>query len=378
MATVDTTKSLEIRTLIKESGTLEVSLVEVNLPALQDDELVVRVEAAPINPSDIGLLLAGGDTTAITKLSGDLPAISMPVSSGAFQLLQARIGMSLPVGIEGAGVVVAAGKSPEAQALIGRTVSLSIGGMYSQYRIAKISDCIVFPEGTDPALCAASFVNPMTALGMIETMRRDKHTALVHTAAASNLGRMLNRICIKDGIKLVNIVRGEQQVELLKSEGAQYVCDMNAPTFFDDLMRAIEETGASIAFDATGGGSLADNILTAMEKVMVARMTEYDRYGSPWHKQVYVYGRLNTDPMIVRRAYGSAWGMSGWLLFPFLSSLESKDVERLKARVVAEIDTTFASNYASEVSLADAIDPANIETFNKRSTGNKFLIRPHQ
>lgn len=377
MAAQDATKSLEIRSLIKAGGTLEVSLAEVSLPEPLDDEVVVRVEAAPINPSDIGLLLAGGDTASITTLAGDLPAISMPVSSNALQALAARIGMSLPVGIEGAGVVVAAGKSPDAQALLGRTVSLSIGGMYCQYRVARVSDCIVFPQGTDPRLCAASFVNPMTALGMVETMRRDRHTALVHTAAASNLGRMLNRICIKDGIKLVNIVRGQQQVDLLKSEGAHYVCDMNAPTFFDDLVQAIEETGASIAFDATGGGALADNILTAMEKVMVGRMSEYDRYGSPWHKQVYVYGRLNTEPMIVRRAYGSAWGMAGWLLFPFLSSLEARDVERLKARVVAEIDTTFASNYASQVSLADAINPASIAAFNKRSTGNKFLIRPH-
>jgi len=377
MAAERISKGIELRSLVKGDGSVEVSVVEAPVPTPKSDEVLVRVEAAPINPSDIDQMLVRGNTGAITRKAGDVPAISLPLPRLALQALQARIDLSLPMGNEGAGIVIAAGSSPEAQKLLGRTVSVSGGGMYRQYRIAKPGECIVFPHGTDPRLCAASFVNPLTALGMVETMRRENHTALVHTAAASNLGRMLNRICLKDGIALVNVVRGARQAELLRSEGATHVCDMNAPGFFDDLTKAIAETGASIGFDATGGGELADRLLKAMENAMLARLPGYQRYGSSGHKQVYSYGRLNTDPLVLNRNYGGAWSIGGWLLMLFLAKLEAKDVDRLKARVVAEIDTTFASAYASEVSLMEAIEPANVVEYTKRSTGNKFLIRPH-
>jgi hypothetical protein len=287
-----------------------------------------------------------------------------------------RLDESLPVGNEGAGVVIATGSSEAAKALMGRTVAMIGGAMYAQYRCLRVAECLPLPSGTTPAEGASCFVNPLTALGMTETMRREGHKALVHTAAASNLGQMLNKICLKDGIALVNIVRSKEQAEILRNIGAIYVVDSTSPTFMDDLTNALVETGATIAFDAIGGGRLAGQILAGMETAANKTAKVYSRYGSAVHKQVYIYGGLDTRPTELVRSFGMAWGIGGWLLLPFLMKIGQADGARLRQRVVDELKTTFASHYTKIVSLQEALDPANIAVYAKRSTGEKFLINP--
>jgi NADPH2:quinone reductase len=370
---------LQLRSLIKANGELEISLHEVPTPEPAADDVVVRIEATPINPSDIGLLFGAADM-ATARVSGTpaRPVVSAQVPERAMKGMAARVGQSLPVGNEGAGTVVAAGASPAAQALLGKTVAVLGGAMYAQYRCIKADQCLVLPEGASAAEGASCFVNPLTALGMVETMRREGHKALVHTAAASNLGQMLNRICLKDGIGLVNIVRKPEQAALLKAQGAQHVCDSSAPSFLADLTEALVQTGATIAFDATGGGRLAGQILTCMEAALNRTATEYSRYGSTTHKQVYIYGGLDTGPTEIIRNFGFAWGMGGWLLFPFLQKIGPEAVQALKARVAAELKTTFASHYANEISLAEALQPEAIAVYAQRATGHKVLINPNR
>ncbi|MBR0688408.1 zinc-binding dehydrogenase [Bradyrhizobium manausense] len=368
---------LQLRSLIKKSGELEISLLDVPTPEPADDEVVVRIEAAPINPSDLGLLVGAADMgTAKASGTKEAPVITAKVPDGAMRAMGARLDQSLPVGNEGAGVVIKTGSSDAAKALMGKTVAMIGGAMYAQYRTLKARDCQPLPEGTTAAEGASWFVNPLTALGMTETMRREGHKALVHTAAASNLGQMLNKICIKDGIALVNIVRSKEQAEILKKIGAKYVVDSSAPSFLDDLTAALVETGATIAFDAIGGGKLAGDILNCMEIAINKTAKEYSRYGSSVHKQVYVYGALDIRPIELPRGFGMAWGVGGWLLTPFLQKIGPADIGRLRQRVVSELKTTFASHYTKVVSLQEALDPANIAVYAKRATGEKFLINP--
>ena len=370
---------LQLRSLLKNSGELEVSLVEIPTPEPKEDEVVVRVEATPINPSDLGLLIGPADIST-AKVSGtkESPVFTAKVPEAALKALTARLDQSLPVGNEGAGVVVSTGSSDAAKALMGKTVSMIGGAMYAQYRVVRAKDVMVLPEGTTAADGASWFVNPLTALGMTETMRREGHKALVHTAAASNLGQMLNKICIKDGIGLVNIVRSKEQADLLHGIGAKYVVDSSVPSFMDDLTNALVETGATIAFDAIGGGKLAGQILTCMEIAANKTAKEYSRYGSTVHKQVYVYGSLDPRPIELNRAFGMAWGVGGWLLFPFLQKIGPADGAKLRQRVVSELKTTFASHYTQVVSLQEALQLSNIAVYNKRSTGEKFLINPNK
>ena len=370
---------LQLRSLVKHSGELELSLVAVETPSPQADEVVIRIEASPINPSDLGLMFAAADTSTV-KQSGsrESPVVTATIPEARMKSMAGRVDRSMPVGNEGAGVVVAAGESPQAQALLGRTVAAMGGAMYSQYRCVKVDNCLVLPEGTKPADGASCFINPLTALGMVETMRREGHTALVHTAAASNLGQMLNRICLKDKIGLVNIVRSEEQQQLLKSQGAAYVCNTKSPTFIQDLTAALVATGATIAFDAIGGGEVAGQILSCMEASLTRFATEYSRYGTGIHKQVYVYGTLDTGPTLLNRNYGFAWGVSGWLLWPFMQKVGIAGTQKLKERVVAELKTTFASHYTKEVSLAEALRLEEIAIYGKRATGAKYLINPNK
>jgi len=371
--------ALELRSLITPSGELEVSLAEVAVATPGPDEVVVRLEAAPINPSDLGLLFGAADMgTAAVSGTPARPVVTARVPEAGMKAMAGRLGESMPVGNEGAGVVVEAGSSPAAQALLGKTVAVIGGAMYAQYRVIAADQCLRLPDDATPAEGASSFVNPLTALGMVETMKREGHTALVHTAAASNLGQMLQRICLKDGIALVNIVRRPEQVALLKSQGAVHVCDASAPTFLDDLTEALVATGATIAFDATGGGPLAGQILGCMEAALLRTATVYSRYGTSTHKQVYLYGGLDTRPTEFRRNFGMAWGMGGWLLFPFLQKIGAADGAKLRARVVAELKTTFASHYTQVVSLQEALQLSNIAVYNKRATGEKFLINPNK
>jgi len=373
------TTGLELRSLIKKSGELEISLLRVPTPEPSADEVVVRVEASPINPSDLGLLIGAADmATAKASGSKDAPVITAQVPEAAMKGMAGRLDESLPVGNEGAGVVVRTGSSDAAKALMGKTVAMIGGAMYAQYRTMRAKDCLVLPAGTTPAEGASCFVNPLTALGMVETMRREGHKALVHTAAASNLGQMLNKICLKDGIGLVNIVRSPQQVDILRKIGAKHICDSTAPAFMDDLTNALVETGATLAFDAIGGGKLAGQILTCMEISANKTAKVYSRYGSSVYKQVYIYGGLDTRPIELNRAFGMAWGVGGWLLFPFLQKIGAADGERLRQRVAAELKTTFASHYTKEVSLQEVLQLSNVAAYAKRATGEKYLINPNK
>mgnify|MGYP000920212851 CR=1 FL=1 len=367
----------QLRSLVKPSGELELSLQSVPTPTPAPEEVVVRIEATPINPSDIGLLFGAADlSTAKAAGTADSPVVTMQIPERLMKGMAARVGQSLPVGNEGAGVVVVAGASAGAQALLGKTVAVLGGAMYAQYRTIRADQCLVLPEGTTPAEGASCFVNPLTALGMVETMRREGHKALVHTAAASNLGQMLNKICLKDGIGLVNIVRKPEQAALLKGIGAQHVCDASAPGFMADLTQALVDTGATIAFDATGGGKLAGQILTCMEAALNRTATEYSRYGSTTLKQVYIYGGLDTGPTEFVRNFGFAWSMGGWLLFPFLQRIGEPAAQALRQRVAAELKTTFASSYSKEISLAEALHLDAIAVYGQRATGAKYLINP--
>ena len=370
-------QALELRSLVTARGTLELSLHDVTVPSPAANEVLVRVEASPINPSDLGVLIAGADMSAATVTGGpERPVVTAPLGKAALEGLSTRIDKPLPVGNEGAGTVVAAGSSSAAQALVGRRVGIAGGGMYTQYRAVDASACLALPDGTTAKDGASSFVNPLTALGMLETMRREGHSALVHTAAASNLGQMLVKLCLADGVPLVNIVRKPDQEQLLRSLGAVHVCNSSSPSFSTDLVAALKATSATLAFDATGGGSLASQILSGMEEAANAAATEYSRYGSTIHKQVYIYGGLDTGPTILDRNFGMAWGVGGWLLTPFLQNAGAETIGRLRARVAAELTTTFASTYTREVSLAGMLMPDAFHAYVKRATGEKFLVTP--
>ena len=369
---------LQLSSLIKSSGELEISLARIPVPEPGPDEVLVRVQAAPMNPSDLGLLFGGADL-ASARASGTAaePVITASVGPAAMLAMASRVDQPMAVGNEGAGVVVKAGASAAAQALIGKTVAVLGGAMYAQYRAVKAAQCLILPPGTPPADGAACFVNPLTALGMVETMRRENHKALVHTAAASNLGQMLNRICIQDGVALVNIVRKSEQQELLRAQGASHVCNSGAATFKEDLTRALIASGATIAFDAIGGGTLAGQILACMEAAAVQHSTTYSRYGTSVHKQVYIYGGLDRRPTEFVRNFGVAWGMGGWLLFPFLEKIGPLAAQKLRERVLAQLKTTFASHYARELSLAEALQLDAIAQYSQHATGAKVLLNPN-
>ncbi|GAB1256623.1 zinc-binding dehydrogenase [Aurantivibrio plasticivorans] len=366
----------QIRSEVTSDGKLKLSIATVPVPEPRDHEVVIKVEASPINPSDLGLLLGPADVETI-QVSGSSrdPIVTMDISPNFLKALTARLDQSLPVGNEGGGVVIAAGK--DCAHLMGKVVGAVGGEMYSQYRCVPAAACIVMNEGTTSKQAASCFVNPMTSQSMVENMRLEGRKGLVHTAAASNLGQMLVKICQADNVPLVNIVRKPEQVELLKSLGAEHVCDSSLPSFKEDLVAALDATGATIAFDAIGGGKLAGQILTAMETSINKRATEYSRYGSAEHKQVYIYGGLDRSATILNRGFGMAWSVGGWLLTPFLARLNGEDVQRLRQRVADEIDTTFASHYTQEISLEEALSEDVLRAYAKQATGEKYLICPH-
>jgi NADPH2:quinone reductase len=369
--------TLQLTSTVLPSGQLEIALVDQTLPPLGAHDVRIEVQATPINPSDIGLLFGAADLSTLRTLSDrPLPAIIADIPPQAMAGMASRLGQSLPVGNEGAGRVVQAGAAPEAQALLGRTVAMVGGGMYAQQRVLPASQCLALPDGTPAAAGASSFINPLTALGMVETMRREGHKALIHTAAASNLGQMLNRICQKDGIELVNIVRQPAQAKMLRDQGARHVCDSSAPSFAADLTEALAQTGATLAFDATGGGTLASQILACMESAIQREAKEYSRYGSNTHKQVYLYGNLNLGPTEIKRSFGMAWGVGGWLLFPSLNRFGAERTQALKQRVMDELQTTFASHYSDRISLHAVLDLPTIAGYTARATRSKFLIEP--
>ncbi len=371
----DTTRQL--RSLVTEQGQVRISVEAVPTPVPRAHQVLVRVEAAPINPSDVALLLAMADPdVAEVDHTPDGPVVTAPVHPAVLPGLRARVGRSMPVGNEGAGTVVAAGDSPEAQALLGHRVGFAGDGSYAEHAVAMPQSCLVLPDGASAADGAASFVNPLTALGMVETMRREGHPALVHTAAASNLGRMLLRVCLADGVELVNVVRRPEQVELLRDLGARHVVDSSAETFMGDLVGAIRATGATMAFDAVGGGRLASDLLNAMEAAVTDPEAPYSRYGTTVPKQVYVYGALDRRPIELRRGFGFSWGVGGWLLMPFLASLAPDDLRGLRTRVAGELTTTFASTFTQEISLTEALDLDVLRRYARAATGEKYLLVP--
>ena len=374
-------KSKEIRSEITSEGKLNLSIVTLDVPTPSDDEVLIKVEASPINPSDLGLLISfAADLDSISSQgSGDDTVTSMGIHPGLMQSMKPRIDKSMKVGNEGGGVIVDAGKN--VKNLIGKTVGVAGGAMYSQYRCLPAMSCLVMNEGTTSAEAASSFVNPLTALGFTETMKLENHTALVHTAAASNLGQMLVKICLADDIPLVNIVRKEEHVELLKNLGAKHICNTSDENFMKNLIDCLVETGATLGFDATGGGNegkLAGQILSAMEVAANKNATEYSRYGSDTYKQVYIYGGLDPTPTVLNRSFGLSWGLGGWLSTPFIGRVGMEKFQEMRDRVAREITTTFASSYTKEVSLEEMLEPDAIKTYAKQATGTKYLVTPHK
>lgn len=373
------TTGLQLQSLVKRSGELEISLARVPVPEPEPGQIIVRVDASPINPSDLGMLFGPADlSTARFSGTAENPVVTADIPSGLMRSVAARADVAMQVGNEGAGLVVRAGSSPQAQAMLGKTVSLVGGAMYAQYRARRAADCMVLPDGTTAAQGASWFVNPLTALGMVETMRGEGHSALVHTAAASNLGQMLVKICLEDGVSLVNIVRSTAQADILRTVGAKHICDTSAPGFLDDLTAALVETGATIAFDAIGGGKLAGQLLSSMEVAANKASKEFNRYGSTTYKQVYIYGALDAGPTTLSRSFGMAWGLGGWLLTPFLQKIGPEETQKLRSRVVAGLKSTFASHYTREVSLAEMLQPDAIAVYTKRATGEKYLVTPNK
>ena len=370
---------LQLQSLVTEAGTLELSLARVPVPEPGDDEVLVKVEASPINPSDLGLLFGMADmSNAQSGGTTEMPTVSAEIPEKYRSALAARAGQSLPVGNEGGGVVVDAGSGELAQSLMGKTVGVLGGAMYTQYRVFKAKQCLVMHEGVTSAESASCFVNPLTALGMVETMKTEGFSALCHTAAASNLGQMLQKICVNDDIELVNVVRKQEQVEVMKGVGAQHICNSSEDSFMNDLTDAIASTSAYIAFDATGGGTLASNLLSCMEAAAQKSASSYNRYGSEQYKQVYIYGGLDQTTTTLSRNFGMQWGLGGWLLPPFLQKIGPEAADKLRQRVADEIKTTFASNYTREISLAEALSLDAIKTYGRMATGEKYLINPNK
>ncbi len=372
--------NLQLRSTITENNQLQLALVEGKIPQPAENEVVVRIEAAPINPSDLAVLLGPADISTIRQVgSSDQPVLAADVPENLMASVAARVGKAIPLGNEGAGTVVAAGTSDQAQALMGKTVGVFGGAAFQQYAKFNVAQCLELAPGTSAVEGASSTVNPMTALAMTETMVMEGHSALIHTAAASNLGQMLNRICLADGIDLVNIVRKPEQETLLKELGAKYVVDSSSPSFRADLTQAIAETGATLTFDATGGGRLASDVMGCMEAAASRNMTQHSVYGSDVHKQLYIYGFLDQNLTALNtRSFGFTWGMGGFLLTPFLQKAGRERVVAMRTRIANEINTTFASHYCDEITLHGALQLDTLSRYAKQSTGEKFLVRPNE
>ena len=367
-------KTLQMQSCVHENGTVECALVEIAVPEPAENEILVQIEAAPINPSDLGLMFGAADLASARATERDgQPSLLLDVPAAAMRAMGPRVGHWMPVGNEGSGRVVAAGSHPDAQALLGKRVGMFGGEMYAGYRCVPVDQCMSFSDAISAEQAASCFVNPMTALGFMETRDIEGQKAIVHTAAASNLGQMLHRLCQADGIPLVNIVRSEAQVSLLKSQGAEWVLNSSDDDFMSHLIEALVATGATLAFDAIGGGKGVNRILTAME-LAAAKTGPWSRYGSEEPKQAYIYGQLDLGATQLTRGYGWVWSVSGWLLTPFMKRAGPERVAKMRERVMTEIDTTFASHYSSKAPLRDAMSVEAVAQYGARKTGQKTLL----
>lgn len=365
----------QLFTTLTVEGRLELTIEPVDLPDLAADEILVEMRAAPINPSDLGLLLSPADMGTLRSGTVDgHPALIADVQPIMMRAMRGRVGHKLPVGNEGAGEVVAAGASPEAQALLGRVVSLAGGSAFCTHRVTRLRECVPLPEGATPVEGASLFVNPMTVLGFLNTMRAEGHTAIVHTAAASNLGRMLARRCTQQGVPLVGIVRSEAQADILRDLAVAHAVDSSRDDFMKSLVGAVADTGATMAFDAIGGGKMANRILVAMEQALLRAGTSYSMYGTNTHKQVYIYGRLDPNPTPLTSSYGFAWSVGGWLLHRYLRSIGPARARELRQITVDERNGVFASTYTQTISLDQMIDPEVAQAVDRKATGQKFLV----
>ena len=368
-------KTTQMQSCVHDNGTVECTLIEVEVPDPGPDEVLVAIEAAPINPSDLGLMFGAADLSTVRATERDgQPAVLLDVPDAAMRAMGPRIGHWLAVGNEGSGRVIAAGESEAAQALMGQRVGMFGGEMYAEHRCLPASQCMAFPERITAEQAASCFVNPMTALGFMETRLMEGQRAIVHTAAASNLGQMLVRLCQADDVPLVNIVRSDEQVELLRSMGVEWALNSQSESFMKDLISALVATGATLAFDAVGGGRGVNRILTAME-IAAAQTGPWSRYGSEEPKQAYIYGQLDLTATELTRGYGWVWSVSGWLLTPFMKRAGVDVVARMQKRVLDEIDTTFVSHYSSRISLTEAITVDAVMDYGARKTGQKTLLK---
>mgnify|MGYP000328684291 FL=1 len=368
-------KALQMQSCVHENATVECALVEITIPDPKPDEVVVAVEAAPINPSDLGLMFGAADLSTVQEVERNgQPALLLDVPAAAMRAMAPRVGHWMGVGNEGSGRVIAAGDGEAAQALLGQRVGMFGGEMYAAYRCLPAAQCIAFPDTISAEQAASCFVNPMTALGFLETRDMESHGAMVHTAAASNLGQMLVRLCQADKIPLVNIVRSEAQVTLLRDMGAEWVLNTQSEQFMPELIKALKATGATVAFDAIGGGRLVNRILTAME-IAAAQTGPWSRYGSEEVKQAYIYGQLDMSATELTRGYGWVWSVSGWLLTPFMNRAGPDRVARMRKRVVDEIDSTFLSHYSSRLSLQASLSATAVADYGARKTGQKTLLQ---
>ncbi|HEU0029471.1 MAG TPA: hypothetical protein VFQ53_02475 [Kofleriaceae bacterium] len=363
-------KARALHSTLTAAGNIRLTLDDVELGEPGPDEVIVRVDATPVNPTDLALMLSGADLSRATVSDG---AIVAPVPAVVLEMFAGRVGQRLPLGTEGSGTVIATGTSPAAQALAGKLVTAS-GGMFATHRKLPASAVRELPAGVTAEAGAAAFVNPMTALSFVETMRAENHKAIVHTAAASNLGQMLIKICAADRVPLVNIVRRPAHVEQLRALGAEHVLDSSAPSFRDELVAAVGATGATLAFDAIGGGSLGSQILDAMERVASRSMTTFSHYGSSTPKQLYIYGSLDRSPTQLVRTFGLTWSVSGYLVMHALRKLGPEVAGRMFRRVASELTTTFASHYTARITLDRMLDLETLRACARMSTGEKYLI----
>ena len=369
----EVSSNLALRSTLRRNGDVEIALEQVRVPA-PEGGVVVEMLAAPIHPADMTLLFARADPGTAERVQRDGKTVTvLRAGDAAAQAQASRVDVATAVGMEGAGRVVEAGPSDAAQALLGRLVAVRGNGVYARYNRIALEDILPLPDDVSASEGAAAFINPLTVLGMVELMRDGGFGGLVHTAAASTIGQMLCRLCREEGIGLVNIVRRPEQVELLRSIGAEHVCDMSGPDFEDELLRALVATGATLAFDATGGGDLASRILNLMERAL-PKPEGYQHYGSNIRKKVFIYGTLDPSPLVLLKNYGLAWDLGGYLVFHFLESIGPERAEGLKRRVVEGLKTTFAMQYSHKISLAEACDPDVLRGAGRRATGEKYLI----